>query len=685
MVEKYKKLLVNKKVLIIFLCAIILLVCIGVTYAYFTAIVKGNETAKGAVANTGTMAIELDGTTLVGAESIYPGATITTNFTVENTGTLPVTYAITMIDVYNNFLNKDELVYSITSTNGGGIKTETVAPSTNGKIISPIIIEPGVVQEYTLTIHFKETTGNQNSNQGRTFTGKIQINDISDMTIIEGNVIGYSACDYVQMHSQVQTSQIVDGEYGLIGVEKGTHTIYVMDTMGNIKGQKIVTIVNGKTPSISEDGSTITVSKDNQVVRLNIEVTEDGIDIDGDEIEDELPLLSETIISNSNLISDDPTTTAFAYGEPTTTTGVINGYTYKEVSDVYLTNLTSSNNKTVGRGYIFDSTTGKYTLTDTKKSVSYSDDYIGYYTCDSASFTNCPTIYKIEEVSDSKITKATRYSFEGINSNSGMFSTKDDYGTSYYLRGNITNNYVSFAGLTWKVVRINGDKTIRLVLNGSTGVSSKFNNSYVGHQYVGYTYNNESSCTKSSPCISIFDTNTKTFSNNKNVTNSTIKDYLENNWYINISDYDSYIAQGSFCNDTTIDSIAGDTNYYGANERIVTNNQPSLECNDTAQNFGGYYQSKIGLLSADEVMLAGYGRSGYTNSNNYLYYSGGFWTLSPFNSSNYNANVSHGYNGNLTTGTVNNDFAVRPVINLRSDIKVVSGDGTSSSPYELSL
>jgi hypothetical protein len=49
----------------------------------------------------------------------------------------------------------------------------------------------------------------------------------------------------------------------------------------------------------------------------------------------------------------------------------------------------------------------------------------------------------------------------------GMYAMADDYGTSYYYRGDITNNNVLFGGYCWKVIRINGNGTTRMIYNGT--------------------------------------------------------------------------------------------------------------------------------------------------------------------------------------------------------------------------
>ena len=282
------------------------------------------------------------------------------------------------------------------------------------------------------------------------------------------------------------------------------------------------------------------------------------------------------------------------------------------------------------------------------------------------------------------------------NTGSGLYMAQDDDGNSYYFRGAISNNYVSFAGYTWRIVRINGDGTVRLILNGDTGELVSFNNNVINHKNIAYTYDNTSACTINSPCISTYHSTTKIFTNNKNVTNSTIKEYLENTWYQEIANYDKYIAQGTFCNDTSITNSSGTTNYYGAYQRVYVDNEPTLKCPATDQTYGGYYKSKIGLLSVDELVMGGYSIEGNTN-NNFLYSSdGSFWNMSPgFSESStvYSGGVFNGNtNGNVDSFNVLNGLSgsylftsdklgVRPVINLRSDVAIASGDGTESNPY----
>ena len=52
--------------------------------------------------------------------------------------------------------------------------------------------------------------------------------------------------------------------------------------------------------------------------------------------------------------------------------------------------------------------------------------------------------------------------------NGYLCKAKDAYGDSYYYRGNVTNNYVLFADKYWRIVRINGDGTVRVIYDGTS-------------------------------------------------------------------------------------------------------------------------------------------------------------------------------------------------------------------------
>ena len=273
----------------------------------------------------------------------------------------------------------------------------------------------------------------------------------------------------------------------------------------------------------------------------------------------------------------------------------------------------------------------------------------------------------------------------------GIFTAEDDYGTSYYWRGAVTNNYFYFAGYYWRIVRINGDGTIRIVYIGTTSNASG-TETYAGtsawttemndNAYAGYMYGTTGS--------SSYETA------HANTNNSTMKTYLEN-WYSNnLSDYSEYIADSGFCNDRSLSSGTGTgtaTTYYGASERLI-NNSPSYKCpnsNDlfTVNNtFGNTSQTyPIGLLTADEVAYAGAvstGINGTENTSFYLSTGGTYKLMTPYAYTSSESltlfGVVNGVLRRFTGTTTSTVHGVMPVINIAKDVEL-TGSGTSTDPY----
>lgn len=183
--------------------------------------------------------------------------------------------------------------------------------------------------------------------------------------------------------------------------------------------------------------------------------------------------------------------------------------TTTEVSNTTNGVISTTAHFTLGKSYTFNSTIGMFTLTDYNNN-DLSDEYINYYTCGSTTgtYTSCTTMYQIrayEKVQSGtmttyKVTKATRYTYkvlESLDSEIGLYATNDDDGTSYFYRGAVENNYLSFAGFIWRIVRINGNGSIRLIYSGTstnaTGSAtsigtSQYNSKYFDPTYVGYKY-----------------------------------------------------------------------------------------------------------------------------------------------------------------------------------------------------
>ena len=119
---------------------------------------------------------------------------------------------------------------------------------------------------------------------------------------------------------------------------------------------------------------------------------------------------------------------------------------------------------------------------------------------DASSGTLLASLRNNNTLSEPKTTlgSATSNSTEAV-----LASTEDDYGTSYYFRGAVTNNFVEYANMCWRIVRITGDGSIKLVLYNYNGLTSTNNtptsstpcnvtgNAYAYARYEGDTYKSE--------------------------------------------------------------------------------------------------------------------------------------------------------------------------------------------------
>ena len=275
---------------------------------------------------------------------------------------------------------------------------------------------------------------------------------------------------------------------------------------------------------------------------------------------------------------------------------------------------------------------------------------------------------------------------ESDKSDKGLYKDVDDYGDTYYYRGNVLNNNVYFAGFYWKIIRINGDGTIRLLYNGekpnSSGVDSailwtQYSNKKDNAAYLGYMYGNS---------VDILD---NAF---KNEVNSNIKEQIDKWYQNNLTNYTNYLSDSGFCNDRSISSGSTPTGYviFNAYDRLIINKTPTFKCSNgsrdlfTVTNTTGNkaLTYPIGLITADETLYAGIVDS-KPNDNNYLHTYVWNWTMTPIKY-NYPYLTTYTYGNNNAASlptSATSSYYVRPVISLKADVKITGGIGTSNSPF----
>ena len=287
----------------------------------------------------------------------------------------------------------------------------------------------------------------------------------------------------------------------------------------------------------------------------------------------------------------------------------------------------------------------------------------------------------------------------------GIYSAEDDFGTSYYFRGTVENNYVKFANKYWRIIRINGDGSIRMIYAGTSAHAngttyndmkidnSEYNTNYNDNTYVGYK---------------IGSTGSSTYANtHSNAGNSTIKTYIDNWYETNLKEYKYYLKDTIYCNDrkvVNINNVGGMTltgdgtgtneSAYAGFDRTYVSHSPTLKCenkndrftvNNTMGNMELVYP--IALATSDELVYAG--ATGIdpatmtyiTNTEFYLFNGNNCWTMTPFVFTGGYANVDFfGDFGGVGSDSVTNGISVLPVVSLRSDA-ILGGSGTMNDPF----
>ena len=314
---------------------------------------------------------------------------------------------------------------------------------------------------------------------------------------------------------------------------------------------------------------------------------------------------------------------------------------------------------------------------------------------------------------------------EPATTDEGIFEMEDDYGTSYYYRGAVEENYVKFAGFYWRIIRVNGDGSLRIIYDGTQAyangannaerfikIGQAYNTNYNDNKYVGWMYGPAETTASTSKAQA-----------QTNTADSTIKEVVDAWYKTNIEDtgYGNAVSDTLFCNDRSIPGkelteLSADTELgygsnatgYGALGRFITGNysasiydlyaktgiQPTYKClqkndaftvNDTSKG-NGALTYPVGLITADEIVAAGSGKFDITNTNYYLYNPSSFyWALSP----HFVDTLGFPYvffvysSGQLGYTHVHNVGAVAPVINLSYEYaNTLKGTGTMTDPYQ---
>ena len=239
---------------------------------------------------------------------------------------------------------------------------------------------------------------------------------------------------------------------------------------------------------------------------------------------------------------------------------------------------------------------------------------------------------------------------------SGLYASTDTNTgePTYYFRGNVENNYVSFAGQTWRIVRINEDGTIRIIMQDGINNNAryKFNSNSSNNTYMYYS------------------------------TNGDAKTQLESWYQENIgskTNLASKVAAGDYYCEQA--KVKYNDSYKSGSATMTTYDKytPDFKCSSDG-NGKGVVNASVGLLNYDEVVYAG-GYCNQNNSNYYLYNNNYFWIISPAGFSSFPVVWRVNSTGDIYVLNVSNTMGLRPVLNLIASTQISDGDGTKENPF----
>ena len=599
---------------------LVLMILVGLTYAYFLTKITGNTNSKSISVTTANLAIvyEDNSAEILGKDLILePSDTEigTKTFTVTNKGNAKTSYVVVIdetkitnaTDGTTTTFESNDFRYTLTCTEGcNGVETQSVFPI-NGGVLVGNSIDVGIVQTYELKLWYIDTGIDQTNDMNKRLEARVNITNIT------------------QMENPYSSNK-------------------------NSLAYNIIENAKNKT--------------------------------NGTE------LVSSPKTKPAEEISAKWVTGKFEY-ETATTGSLCAGYNPWLVGD-------------------------SESAAQSGSSVSSYDDAVGKYVYD-----QCSSWTKYLESYDAS-SSTLNFRIDIYDYEKNMSVATDDYGISYYYRGNVVDNYVNFAGMCWRIVRIAGDGSIKLILEDqdeicsktmdgnwniptTTGGTTKTGN-FGYTEYAANTLTASDGTQNSSTRYLMNYLNGGTNNEKsmayafKNFQTGPLANYLDKlkarDWCLNDKAYatesDNIIALTS--QEMLDKQIKGTTFYYDSNVRLNSKStkEPTLKCNGTVMTKFADEDSTdmyVGTLTTDEMMYAG----GKFNTNNPNYYliNGyqksnrlSFWSLSPAEYANVFFMQYDVYNSSYVYKDMVSAYkSFRPTIQLKSGVQITGGDGTISNPY----
>lgn len=673
----------KQKIIVIITIFALVLLCGGLTFAYFTSFTS-SESGSTIATKGGTMNIKYaNGSGNITLSNIYPrsSAWVNKTFTVtgNNTTDLNMYYGISLVVDNNSF--GEYLSYTLTGTNTSNNGNLIPNTTENQKIFNGVgTYDLGVgsfnkatnaVHTYSFKIFFLDTGKEQNYAQEANFAAHLVINSInpdgSVAYVGQGKLISMSNEDSESVTKEFSVLSNENKEEKYIATLTYTNTYITGDLTYNLIGTNLTN--NG---TMIANATNVSIPKGSKQV----------------------------ITLGTGLLSDSSNTK----------------HNYK---------LTINDN-TKKIGFL----SKNYNLTP----LAINRNFVGLLEITSGNKTIYSAVIKQGTKDNPTTTIGT-----AATTNEGLIKTTDDYGTAYYYRGAVENNYVRFAGMCWRIVRTTGNNDVKLVLynndsdnctlTGDSLAYAKFASNYTSafnhtnssemngiidsaFMYGQFfatdanrclmlengsvidklsTYGNKTSCTNAGGkwATTMYDA---AFANVKKSTSLT---NLETWYKARLEPYNDKLADVIWCNDKKVASSSSEIVNFALKGRFQTG--ASMICNDDAMggklnkytvndttNGNGDLTYPIGMLTADEIAFAGGSVTGQT-STFYISENASLasWTLTPVEWSSSDGSLTAIITGSqfgYMYSVISNNHYLRPSIALKGNVSV-SGSGSASDPF----
>ena len=646
----------KKKLLIILGIIMIIFVAIGMSYAYY---IKSYSQENSNIVKTKCLNLSITNEKNdIKLDEQYPipdseGKKLTPyQFTITNTCEQFISYNVNLEALEGTTMDSNAIKVMLNNEAPVNLATLNVAQtSINNSVESRTLVTgslgSGDSVDYALRLWMDYGDSADLSSMNKVFNSKV---------VVTATIGTYKPSDYVStLHDAILVNEygVTDVDNAIKKIEaKGTpdlsQTAPIITWKENTGDNSVRKVVKPDVSAINSDAQTSALGSEEYKMRV---CTQKKFDIDS----------GKYTLSNCSL--QDPTSLDYSgnteYYYSTEFISLKSGvnklyaaYNYSDVRVYKITGATKNESKTTWNKVLYDSIT--YNL-------------------------NTLTLSSVE--------------LEIDKSDMGIYQAEDDFGTTYYYRGNVKNNNVYFAGMYWQIVRINGDGSIRIIYNGfindenKTIGSTMFNTNYDKIGSVGYMYWDSIST----------DFNTI----HDNVNSSTIKIKIDNWYKTNIKDknYHVYLWNDvGFCGDRSLASNSvgngvqndKDTKFasferYEIDSAIFTcpNIERDLYTAEDASIGNKALTYPVGLITYDELIFAGMNNK-QINKLSWAYSTTHYWTITP---SRYEAGMlissvwrinSDGY---VRSSWLSGSYGIRPVINLKADVEISGGIGTINDPY----